>query len=54
MNAQAGGGASRGVGFWDDVLHGTAGAPWVWWLVALVVLVVLLAGAMKLFGLWPD
>ena len=39
---------------WGDVVHGTAGAPWLWWAVALVVLVLVLLGGMKLLGLWPE
>lgn len=37
-----------------DVVEGTAGAPWLWWVVALVVILVLLLGAMKMMGLFPD
>lgn len=39
---------------WGDVVHGTAGAPWVWWAVSLVVILALLLGAMKLLGLFPE
>lgn len=39
---------------WSDVLEGTQGAPWLWWLAALVVLVGLLLLGMKLLGLLPD
>lgn len=40
--------------WWSDVLGGTSGAPWVWWAVALVVLLGLLFGLLKVMGLWPD
>ena len=39
---------------WGDVVHGTSGAPWIWWAVALVVLLLVLLGLMKLVGLWPE
>ena len=39
---------------WQDVLDGTGGAPWVWWLAALVVMVALLLLGMKLMGLFPK
>jgi hypothetical protein len=39
---------------WNDVLQGTAGAPWLWWAVALVVMVALLLVAMKALGLFPE
>lgn len=39
---------------WGDVVHGTAGAPWVWWAVSLVVILLILLGALKLLGLFPD
>ncbi|HEX2021442.1 MAG TPA: hypothetical protein VHH36_01920 [Candidatus Thermoplasmatota archaeon] len=39
---------------WSDVLDGTQGAPWLWWLVALVVIVAVLLLGMKLFGLFPE
>lgn len=39
---------------WGDVLHGTVGAPWLWWAVALLVILLLLLGAMKLLGLFPE
>lgn len=42
------------VGLAEDVLTGTAGAPWVWWVAALVVLVGLLVLGLKLLGLFPD
>lgn len=38
----------------QDVLEGTAGAPWLWWAVALVLLVGLLVLGLKLLGLFPD
>lgn len=42
------------VGYLDDVLAGTGGAPWLWWAVALVVIVGLLVLGLKLLGLFPD
>lgn len=39
---------------WVDYLGGAANAPWVWWAVALLVLLGILLGAMKLLGLFPD
>ena len=42
------------MGFFQEVLDGTAAAPWVWWLVALVVLLGLLLGGLKLLGLLPE
>lgn len=40
--------------FWGDVLDGTQGAPWLWWLAALVVLLALLLLGIKALGLWPE
>lgn len=42
------------LGFFQDVLEGTANAPWLWWGVALVVIVVLILLGMRLLGLFPD
>jgi len=42
------------VGFFQDVLEGTAAAPWLWWAVALVAILALLLLGMKLLGLFPD
>lgn len=42
------------MGFFEDVLEGTAAAPWVWWLLALIVLLALLLGGLKLLGLFPE
>ena len=42
------------VGYFEDVLSGTATAPWLWWAAALVVIVVLLVLGMRLLGLFPD
>jgi uncharacterized membrane protein len=42
------------VGYFDDVLAGTATAPWLWWVVALVVLVGLLLLGLKMLGLLPE
>lgn len=39
---------------WGDVVHGTAGAPWVWWAVSLVVILLVLLAAMKMLGLFPE
>lgn len=39
---------------WADYLGGAVNAPWLWWAVALVVLLGLLLGALKLMGLFPD
>lgn len=39
---------------WSDYVGGVADAPWLWWAVALIVLVALLLGAMKLLGLFPE
>lgn len=39
---------------WSDVLDGTQAAPWIWWAVALVVLLALLLAGMKALGLFPD
>jgi uncharacterized membrane protein len=39
---------------WTDVLNGTEGAPWLWWLAALVVLVLALVLGMRLLGLFPE
>jgi hypothetical protein len=39
---------------WSDVLDGTQGAPWLWWVAALLVLVALLLSAMKVMGLFPK
>jgi hypothetical protein len=39
---------------WGDVVHGTAGAPWLWWAASLVVIVLILLGALKLMGLFPE
>lgn len=53
----SGASASRRVqlaAWWSNVMEGTAGAPWVWWAASLVVIVLLLLGALKLMGLFPD
>lgn len=42
------------VGALQDALVGTAGAPWLWWLVALVVILGLLLLGMRLLGLFPE
>lgn len=42
------------VGFFDDVLAGTANAPWLWWALALVVIVILLLVGMRLLGILPE
>lgn len=39
---------------WGDVLEGTQGAPWLWWLVALVVLMAFLLLGLRLLGLFPK
>ena len=46
--------SARPVGFFQDVLTGTANAPWLWWAVALVVIVVLLVLGLRLLGVFPD
>lgn len=46
--------AAGPVGYLDDVLSGTANAPWLWWVVALVVILGLLLLGMKLLGLFPE
>ena len=40
--------------WWSDVLQGTDGAPWLWWLAALVVIVGLLLLGMRMLGLFPE
>lgn len=45
---------ARDVGYVDDVLAGTADAPWLWWAAALVVILGLLVLGMKLLGLFPE
>jgi len=44
----------RPVGFFQDVLDGTANAPWLWWAAALVVIVVLLILGLRLLGVFPE
>lgn len=39
---------------WSDVLAGTEGAPWLWWLAALVVMVGFLLLGMRLLGFFPE
>jgi len=38
---------------WLDNFTGAAGAPWLWWAAALVVLLALLLLGMKALGLFP-
>lgn len=38
----------------DVVLEGARAAPWLWWGLALVVLIVLLLLGMRLLGLFPE
>ncbi|HET6405970.1 MAG TPA: hypothetical protein VFH78_15105 [Candidatus Thermoplasmatota archaeon] len=40
--------------WFQEVLQGTASAPWLWWAVTLVVLLLLLLGGLKLLGLFPE
>lgn len=47
-------GDGRRVGFAQDILEGTANAPWIWWAAALVLILALLLLGMKLLGLFPD
>lgn len=42
------------MGWTDVVLEGTQGAPWLWWAVALVVLIALLLLGLKALGLLPE
>lgn len=42
------------MGWADVVLEGTRSAPWLWWALALVVLVALLLLGMKALGLFPK
>lgn len=42
------------MGYVDEVLSGTGGAPWVWWAVSLVVILALILLGMKLLGLFPK
>ncbi|HUR69252.1 MAG TPA: hypothetical protein VM370_08395 [Candidatus Thermoplasmatota archaeon] len=42
------------VGWVDAILGGTGGAPWLWWLVALVVIIGLLLLGMRMLGLLPK
>jgi len=42
------------VAFLQDVLEGTANAPWLWWAATLVVIVLLLILGLRLLGLLPD
>lgn len=40
---------------WSDVvLEGARSAPWLWWALALIVLVALLLLGMKMLGLFPE
>lgn len=54
-----GGGDARGAVLttavtWTDYLGGAQAAPWLWWAFALVVLLALLVGMLKLMGLFPE
>lgn len=42
------------MGFFQDVLEGTASAPWLWWALALIGLLALILLGMKLLGAFPD
>lgn len=39
---------------WTDIFTGTQAAPWLWWAIALVLILLLLLGGMKLLGLFPE
>ena len=39
---------------WSDLFQGTEAAPFVWWAVALVVLLGGLLLGMRMLGLFPD
>ena len=39
---------------WQDLFTGTEGAPWLWWGLALVVLVLALLLGMRMLGLFPE
>lgn len=39
---------------WNDLFLGTEGAPWLWWLLALVVLLAGLLAGMRMLGLFPE
>ena len=39
---------------WSDLFTGTEAAPWIWWALALVVLVVGLLLGMRMLGLFPE
>lgn len=39
---------------WTDIFTGTQAAPWLWWAMALVLIILLLLGGMKLLGLFPE
>jgi hypothetical protein len=39
---------------WLDTFNGTQAAPWIWWGLALVVMIALLLGGLKLLGLFPE
>lgn len=42
------------MGYVEDVLAGTANAPWLWWAAALILILLLLILGMRLLGLMPD
>jgi heme exporter protein D len=39
---------------WSDLFQGTEAAPWLWWAVALVLLLGGLVLGMRLLGLFPE
>lgn len=39
---------------WLDLFSGTQAAPWLWWGLALVVLLILLLLGLKMLGLLPE
>lgn len=39
---------------WSDLFVGTEAAPWVWWALALVVLLAALLLGMRMLGLFPE
>ena len=39
---------------WSDLFAGTEGAPWLWWALALVLLLGGLLAGMRMLGLLPE
>lgn len=39
---------------WTDLFQGTEAAPWVWWAVALVLLLGGLLLGLRMLGLFPE